>query len=277
MPPRLNKNLVRHRFERAASRYDQVAFLQREVGNRLNDRILEKQLIPPDSIVDIGTGTGYGILPLLQRYPDTDLFAIDIAFSMLDQLNNHWEDPPPVQLVCTDMEFLPFVDNSISLSRSNLALQWSPEPGQALAEWLRVLKPGGSLFFTTFGTETLKELRHAWLAVDTLPHVHTFPDLKEVGNLLSASGWCNIVMDRERFTLTYQNAGGLIADLKALGATHAGYPTFNQGLGGKKRWQTMIAAYESQYGDETLPATFEVLYGYAEKPGKVVVKEPHLS
>ena len=55
---RIDKRQVRAAFERAAPNYDAVAVLQREVGNRVLERL---QLIrtTPERILDIGAGTGY--------------------------------------------------------------------------------------------------------------------------------------------------------------------------------------------------------------------------
>ena len=39
------------------------------------------------------------------------------------------------------------------------------------------LKPGGLLMFSTFGPDTLKELRQAWSEVDESPHVSPFMDM----------------------------------------------------------------------------------------------------
>ncbi len=60
---------------------------------------------------------------------------------------------------------------------SNLAMQWCDDVGSVLSEFRRVLKPGGLLVFTTFGPDTLKELRASWQSVDDAVHVNAFIDI----------------------------------------------------------------------------------------------------
>ena len=43
----------------------------------------------------------------------------------------------------------------------NLALGWSPDPLATFSEWHRVLGEGGLLVFSTWGPDTLREVREA--------------------------------------------------------------------------------------------------------------------
>ena len=69
-------------------------------------------------------------------------------------------------------------------------------------------------------------------------------------------------MDAELYTLTYPDVGGLMRDLKAIGAhnVNAGRA---RGLTGRRALERMTAAYERERHDERLPATYEVVYGQA--------------
>ena len=49
----LERRRVRESFDRAAGRYDDVAVLQREVGNRIMER-LDIIKLAPETIVDVG-------------------------------------------------------------------------------------------------------------------------------------------------------------------------------------------------------------------------------
>jgi malonyl-CoA O-methyltransferase len=129
-----------------------------------------------------------------------------------------------------------------------------------------VLKPGGLLTFTTFGPDTLVELRRAWAAAaDGRTHVNRFIDMHDLGDALVRSGLVEPVMDVERYTLTYATVRDLMRDLKAIGAhnANAGRP---RGLTGKGALERMAAEYETHRREGRLPATYEVVFGQAWAP-----------
>ena len=155
-------------------------------------------------------------------------------------------------------------DESIDLALSNLALQWC-DPERVAKEAARVLTPKGLFMFTTFGPDTLKELRAAFKAIDDAPHVNIFPDMHDIGDILVHAGFADPVMDQEIITLTYTDLKPLLRELKGIGA-HNVLPGRATGLMGKQRWQRMVDAYETLRKDGRLPATYEVVYGHAWKP-----------
>jgi malonyl-CoA O-methyltransferase len=119
--------------------------------------------------------------------------------------------------------------------------------------------------FTTFGPDTLKELRAAFRKIDDKPHVNKFVDMHDIGDILVNVGFADPVMDQEIITLTYDDLKPLLKELKGIGA-HNVLDGRSHGLMGRERWDKMVAAYESFRKDARLPATFEVVYGHAWKP-----------
>lgn len=73
---------VRRAFDHAATSYDAHAVLQREVCDRLLER-LDFMSLQPGRVLDVGTGTGYGLAHLRARYAASELCALDIAPAML--------------------------------------------------------------------------------------------------------------------------------------------------------------------------------------------------
>jgi malonyl-CoA O-methyltransferase len=262
----LDKHLYRHAFDRAASRYDEVAVLQKEVGKRLLER-LDYVRMQPQCILDLGSGTGLCTTALRQRYNKAHIIALDIAAGMLQHARNKlsWLEKTfsnKQRFICADADCLPLKDQSVDLIISNLTLQWCPNLDHTFAELRRVLKPDGLLMFTTLGPDTLKELRQSWQRVDENIHVHSFIDMHDVGDALVRCRFADPVMDMETITMTYQDARTLMHDLKTLGA-HNASSARPKGLTGKKRLQAMLAAYEQFRVDNVLPATYEVVYGQA--------------
>ncbi|ALP51765.1 malonyl-[acyl-carrier protein] O-methyltransferase BioC [Candidatus Tenderia electrophaga] len=262
----LDKRLVRDAFDRAAAAYDEVAILQREVGRRLLER-LDLIKLQPRAIVDIGAGTGELGAALAKRYKGSEVILLDLAPRMLKRarqrrrLVERWLGRQ--RFVCGDAEQLPLADNSVDMVFSNFAIQWCSDLDRAFAEFQRVLRPDGLLLFTSFGPDTLTELRQAWRAVDDAVHVNSFIDMHDIGDALMRAKLAEPVMDAERLTLTYADGMGVMRDLKAMGA-HNVSAGRHHGLTGKRKLQHMLAAYE-QFRNSAglLPATYEVVYGHA--------------
>lgn len=267
----IDKRSVRAAFERAATGYDRAAILQREVCDRMLSR-LDYIKYMPDVVLDAGSGTGYGTRKLLMRYPAARMLAVDIAQAM------HLQARPPVSwwrqlsarknqtsYVAGDIEQMPFKDSCTGLVWSNLTLQWCNDIKQTFSEVHRVLQTGGLFMFSTFGPDTLKELRHAFGEVDRYSHVNRFVDMHDVGDILVHCGFATPVMDMEYITLTYDDPISVMRDLKAIGA-HNATGGRRRGLSGKTSWQAVLNRYEALRNGGKLPATFEVIYGHAWKP-----------
>ena len=262
---RIDKQQARLAFSRAADRYDSVAVLQREIGQRMLDR-LQLVKLQPRTILDVGAGTGVATAALAERYRGSRVLALDFALPMLQQARKRgaWLRKP--RCICGDLEQLPLDDRSVDMIYSNAAIQWSNDLDQTFREFNRVLRPGGLLMFTTFGPDTLKELRAAWAEADSTAHVSTFIDMHDVGDALLRAGLADPVMDVDRMTLTYPTVNGLMRELKVLGA-HNVSSGRQRGLTGKGRLQAMQQAYEQfRNRDGVLPASYEVVYGHAWAP-----------
>jgi malonyl-CoA O-methyltransferase len=260
-----DKLKMRQAFERAANTYDAAAVIQREVSQRLLERLNYIKL-QPASILDAGAGTGISLAGLNQHYPAANIFALDIARPMLLEARKKqgwWQRlRRPVKLITGDAEALPLADASVDLLFSNLAMQWCLDLEQTFKEFRRVLKPGGLLMFTTFGPDTLKELRSCWSQVDGYTHVNNFTDMHDIGDALVRNSFAEPVMDMELLTMTYHDVPSLMRDLKTIGA-HNVTQGRSRKLTGKGRLQRVISAYEHYRSEGVLPASYEVVYGHA--------------
>ncbi|MDX1572461.1 MAG: malonyl-ACP O-methyltransferase BioC [Methylophaga sp.] len=265
---RPEKSRVAASFAGAAQSYDDVAVLQRQTADELLDR-LKLIKIQPQTIVDLGAGTGRNLPLLKQHYPAANIVAVDIATAMLHQarskmrhgIKRFWPDKS-VHYLAGDAEALPLADDSVDLLYANLALQWC-DLSASFAEIRRVLKPGGLLMFTTLGPDTLQELRQSWAAVDSYPHINQFLDMHDVAEAMQQSGLQDAVLDVDRHRLGYSDATQMMRDLKLLGARNQ-LPGRRKGLTGKKALKNMLTAAEQfRLADGQLPATYEVIYGHA--------------
>ncbi len=271
---------ARRRFERAAPSTAGVDVLAREIERRMAER-LELVRVAPDSILDAGCGLGAGSAMLRKRYPQARLIGVDSAWRVLRQaalsrslgtrVQQLLSGGAPLR-ICGDICDLPLTTGSISMAWSNLALAWTPEPMRAFGELGRVLAPGGLLMFSSYGPDTLKELRAAFASADACAHVHPFIDMHDLGDMLVASGFVTPVMDMETVTLTYANFEGLSQDLRLSGQSNVARDRA-RGMLGRNRFARMRAAYEAARKDGRLPATIEVIYGHAWRGEPRVAKD----
>jgi ubiquinone/menaquinone biosynthesis C-methylase UbiE len=99
--------------------------------------------------LEIGSGTGYFSLNLVQLGAIERLTATDISAGMLARLSATAEGLglAGVTTVATEAEALPFEDESFDLVFGHAVLHHIPDLDRAFAEFRRVLRPGGAIAF----------------------------------------------------------------------------------------------------------------------------------
>jgi malonyl-CoA O-methyltransferase len=259
--PALEKADVADSFSRAASRYDSVAQLQRDVGTELLGELAQ---LPgePDHILDLGSGTGYFYPHLQQRFPGATYTGLDLAAGMVAYAREH--HPAADQWLVADAEALPLAPDSVDLVFSSLALQWCYRPELLFAELGRVLRPGGRCVFTSLGPDTLKELRSAWATVDEHQHVNRFLPAADLQRAAERVEGVSLRLRARPFRMEYRQVRELLNELKTLGA-HNVNRNRPSGLTGRRALQGMLRAYEEFRQEELLPASYEVYFGILEK------------
>ncbi len=139
------KELVRAQFGRSAA-----AYASSDVHARGDSLAILVELVHPDpgwSALDVATGAGHTALafaPHVARVIATDLTAEMLAETgrlATDRGLGNLETRP------ADAERLPFSDAAFDLVTCRLAFHHFPHPEAAIAEFARVLRPGGTLGF----------------------------------------------------------------------------------------------------------------------------------
>ncbi len=272
---------VRSLFARPA-RLERADFLRAEIASRMFER-LDLVKLSPERVLDAGCGVGKALEQLQQRYPAAQVVGVDASVAMAVQANGPlaqrgtlnkllgrlMPSKGGVQALCGDFGNLPMGPNSVDMVWSNLALHWHPQPDVVFTEWRRVLRNEGLLMFSSFGPDSLRELRTAFAVLDSAPHVLPFVDMHDFGDQLAGAGFSTPVMDMEVITVTYDRVQDLLADTRALGGNPLA--TRRRGLIGRQAWQRVLDALEKQRNrDGKLTLTFEVIYGHAFRPAPKV-------
>lgn len=271
----IDKARARRSFGRAAETYDAAAILQKLVREEMLSR-LDLVKLNPQVILDAGCGTGLASHALQKRYAKSQVISLDFAYPMLQKTRSTRAQAgltaqlkslfggAKQNLLCADIESLPLASGSVGMVWSNLAIQWCNDLDAALTEFHRVLQPESLLMFSTFGPDTLRELRTATDAAsgNSYTSVSRFIDMHDIGDALVRAGFSAPVLDVERFTLTYDDVKSVMRDLKSIGA-HNATDGRARGLMGKTYFAKLEQYYEQFRQTGKLPATFEVVYGHA--------------
>jgi len=248
-------------FDRIAEDYDDHAALEREVCSRLLERTSFNR-VAPERILDLGCGTGFGSRELKQLFRKALVVGLDSSAAMLSRLQRRSGLLKPLKAVCGDISALPMATRSADMVFANLSSFWSPEPMAMFAGFRRVLRPNGMLLFSTFGPETMRELKGAGTGIAEGVELPEFPDLMEMGNALVSAGFREPVMDMEIITLSYPDPGAMLKELEATGTS-----LLIRGWDRLTRAEAELTrAYAPFSRDGRYPLSFEIIYGTAFGP-----------
>jgi ubiquinone/menaquinone biosynthesis C-methylase UbiE len=118
---------------------------------------------PGDRVLDVGCGTGADVRALAERVgPHGRAVGIDNSQLLIDEASAQSADGAPVELRVGDAHALPFEDGAFDACRAERVMMHLADPDRALAELVRVTRPGGRVL--------VADPDHGMWAVDT-PHV----------------------------------------------------------------------------------------------------------
>lgn len=205
----VNKQAVAAAFGRAAQSYHQHAELQRESASAL------LSLLPTHSYAHVlDAGCGPGSMSRYWRQAGAQVIALDLSAPMLEEARRQQSAD---RYLLGDIDALPLADSEVELAWSNLAVQWCDDLRHALSELRRVVRPGGSVAFSTLAAGSLSELSQAWKAIDSHPHANRF--LPEAQILSALDGW-RVRYAIRPVTVVFPDALSAMRSLKGIGATH---------------------------------------------------------
>jgi NADH dehydrogenase [ubiquinone] 1 alpha subcomplex assembly factor 5 len=207
-----DRALRRLRRDRAAGADEGADYLFRRAADEIIER-LDLVTRPFARALEIGTGRGYLAARLRAR-------GLEV-----DQLDAGFRFARAAGAVHADEDRLPFGEGAFDLLVSVGALDSVNDLPGALLLARRALRPDG-LFVAAFaGAGSLPRLRAAMAAGDeaeggAAPRIHPQIDVRAAGDLLQRAGFALPVADAETVEVRYSGLPGLVADLRAMGATN---------------------------------------------------------
>lgn len=259
---------VREKFSKASETYEEFSLIQKQIANKLFDRLTTLDSV--GNVLDIGSGTGYLIGKLTQKYPHLQVYGLDCALGMINMARHKNLD---VKFIQADAKDLPFKDEVFSVIISNLSFQWIRDLELAINQARRVLKDKGKFYFTIFLENTLMELRETIFELlkqdfdlDNSNCLGHLPDREFIKTIIKRIGFQDIKMDAKRYRQYYTNLWELLNWLKRIGANRYWDREFYSGLAAKGFIDRVERIYEKQFRDDRrIFATFEVLFVEAIK------------
>lgn len=231
-------------FSKYARSYDRYALLQKSMAERLASYLPPS---PPPKILELGCGTGIFTRHLLTM-PISKIILNDISPVMIKTLKSRLKIPDNTKFLTGNAEKIPL--GKMDLICANAVFQWFQDTLKALDHLKFSLNSKGTIIFSTFGPETLKEFRQT--ANITSP-INLHP-VKQWKVIFKKAGLKLNSFDVEKRKIFNPNTRNLIKNLQQIGA--APVKIFN--AGGLRK---LIRDYDKHFStDHGVYSTWELYY-----------------
>jgi len=243
------KTRVGAAFGAVADHYEESAHVQRAVAMHLAEMAGRARPGRTARILEIGCGTGLLTREIRARWPAAELVATDLAPEMIDVAAR---SGLAARLMAMDGEAPAFDGPWFDLILSSLAFQWFDDLPRALARLHGLLRPGGSLYFATMGSESFASWRAAHLAEGLTPGLADYPDLPALRAMLAP--YADAFACDEHHPLPTRGGRALMAHFHAIGAhvPRAGHRPL-----GPAALRRVIANFDARGGE----TDYHILYG----------------
>lgn len=269
MEARLQRRIQRYGWDLAAGSYEESWRRQLEPAQAT---LLEMAAIRPgDRVVDVACGTGLVSIPAARACaPGGAVVGTDISQTMVDTAAERARAAGvDARFERMGAERLDLADGTLDVALCALGLMYVPEPGDALREMSRVLKPGGRAVAAVWGERRACGWAGIFPVVEARVNTEVCPLFFQLGTgrTLAArferAGFMDIREDRLTVRLRYAN------ELEALTAAFDGGPValaesrFDDATRGDahRAYLETIAAYRLPEGGYDMPGEYVIVSG----------------
>jgi malonyl-CoA O-methyltransferase len=203
-------------FDRSTQHYDAVANVQRCSALALVSKLASLSL-KPNSILDVGTGTGYLSQCLVPLYPHAQYFLNDIAPNRVHHAHR--------KLALSGVTSQPYLGDieqiqlpNVDMIVSNLALQWAQDLTKTLNKLSQTTQ---TLAFSCLLEDSFSQWKDVLKNHGIVNTAHPYPKLEHMVTLCQNLGIKNFIYDTLVFKLYFDNPLKMMHYLKQLGANAA--------------------------------------------------------
>ena len=257
--------MKRQRFSSAAKTYDLHARPQQSLAERVLG--LLPSSYHPQSILELGAGTGLLTSMLTERFPDTPLEAVDLSEEMLAVARQKLADYSQISWTVADAQSYS-LPSPVSLIISSAALHWVTHPQKTFEMIFKNLQPGGFFALGIMVQGTLGEL-HALrreIAPKKAPPL-LLPNKKETINALSNAGFQLLKEKETAQQVVYPDAWTFLRILHEQGVTGGSFSAGSTPLNRRELFE-LADRYAKAYSVEKggVWATYQTISLLLQKP-----------
>jgi malonyl-CoA O-methyltransferase len=244
------KQRIADSFGRAAAGYDDAAQPQRQAAALVADLAAQRRVPDNPRILEIGCGTGLLTRHIRARWPAAELVVSDLSPDMVGAAAKGAMIAGT--FLSMDGEEPAFEGPWFDLVLSSLAFQWFADLPTALMRLTALLRPGGSLIFSTMGAESFAEWRAAHEKAGAQAGTPDYPALDALRAMLAA--YPDAFAFEEHWPHDFGDARAFLAHLRGIGATT---PASGHTALSAAKLRAVMRAFDQGGGI----ATYHVLFG----------------
>jgi len=251
----LNKSLIKHRFSKAVSTYNQEATAQRQIAEKMITLLLENTTLPCNKLFEIGCGTGLFSKLLIEHLQPNQMILNDICPEMEMFVQPLFKKN--YSFLSGDIETIS-LPKKIDLIASCSVFQWLENLVRFFERCQAALAENGILAFSTFGKENMCEIKKmTGIGLK-------YPSLQEIKKSLENAGFDILYSEEECMEHYFETPRQVLYHLKQTGVT--GIETRPWTFQELRRFEK---EYQHRYGKkEGIPLTYHPMYIIAKKRAK---------
>lgn len=210
MEPRLQRRVQRYGWDMASADYEPLWQAQLAPAHAATLELAA--LRPGQTVLDVACGTGLVSLAAARAVgPQGQVIACDLSGRMVDAARQRARDAGigHLRVARMDAECLDLPDGSVDVALCALGLMYLPDPGQALREMRRVLRPGGHVVLSVWGERArcgwapLFPIVDAEVASEVCPLFFALGQRDALARLCERAGLAHAELRRIESTLDY--------------------------------------------------------------------------